>query len=123
MKMQRRSLLLGTAGSLVLAARPALADRKKVSLWHIYNASSDMIHTGISKFNAENTQYEIEPRLIPYTAVSPELIRAIATGTPPDLVTINDPDVTSYAAQGQLTDLTDRVTTSKVINMSVYYKG
>ena len=122
--MHRRTLLLGTAGTLMLAARRAkAADRKKVSLWHIYSRSTDMIHAGIAKFNARNTDFEIEPRLIPYTQVNPELLRAAATGSPPDLVTINDPDVTSYAAQGQLTDLTDRVAASKKINMSLYYKG
>src|SRR5476651_1366825 len=96
--MHRRTLLLG-AGALVLAGRPAMAARKKVSLWHIYSRSTDMIHAGIAKFNAKNTDFEIEPRLIPYTQVNPELLRASATGSPPDLVTINDPDVTSYAAQ------------------------
>ena len=121
--MHRRTLLLGTAGTLMLAASPARAERKKVSLWHIYSRSTDMIHAGIAKFNAKNTDFEIEPRLIPYTQVNPELLRASATGSPPDLVTINDPDVTSYAAQGQLTDLTDRVAASKLINMSLYYKG
>jgi multiple sugar transport system substrate-binding protein len=123
--MQRRTLLLATAGSILRTERrgAVAAERKKVTLWHIYNRDSDMIHVGIRMFNEQSADYQIEQRLVPYTQINPELIRATATGSPPDLVTINDPDVTSYAAQGQLVDLTDRVAASKTINMSVYYKG
>lgn len=121
--MRRRSLLIATAGGVLLTARRARADKKKVTLWHIYNRESDMIHSGIRLFNQQSADYQIEQRLVPYGQIEPELIRASATGSPPDLVTINDPDVTAFAAQGLLTDLTDRVAASKLIDMSVYYKG
>ena len=121
--MRRRSLLIATAGGVLLTARHARADKQKVTLWHIYNRESDMIHSGIRLFNEQSADYQIEQRLVPYGQIEPELIRASATGSPPDLVTINDPDVTAFAAQGLLTDLTEHVATSKLIDMSVYYKG
>src|SRR6185312_12372802 len=122
--MRRRDFLLTTAAAVVGARIPALAQQPKtVSLWHIYNNESDMIHLGIRKFNAAENGYRIEPRLVPYTQINPELVRAIATGSPPDLVVINDPDLASYASQGQFTDLTDRVAASKVIDASKYYNG
>jgi multiple sugar transport system substrate-binding protein len=126
--MRRRDFLLKTTAAVALAdaplSMPALAQAQKtVTLWHIYNNESDMIHLGIKKFNGAQNGYQIEQRLVPYTQINPELVRAIATGSPPDLVVINDPDLASYASQGQFTDLTDRVAGSKVIDESKYYKG
>ena len=60
---------------------------------------------------------------MPYVQLNPEVVRAIATGAPPDLVVINDPDIAGYSSQGQLTDLTDRVANSKIIDIGKYFKG
>jgi multiple sugar transport system substrate-binding protein len=121
--MRRRHVLLGSAATLLISRRPARAQTKTVSLWHIYNNPADMIHLGIKKFDEAQNEFRIEQRLVPYTQLNPELVRAIATGAPPDLVVINDPDVAGFASQGQLTDLTDRVANSKVIDGSKYFKG
>jgi multiple sugar transport system substrate-binding protein len=122
--MRRRDFLLQTAAAVALAEAPAFAQQpKKVSMWHIYNNESDMIHLGIKKFHEAQNDYRVEQRLVPYVQINPELIRAIATGSPPDIIVINDPDVASYASQGQFTDLTDRVAASKVIDSSKYFKG
>ena len=121
--MRRRNLLLGSTAATLLAGRAARAEAKTVSLWHIYNNPADMIHLGIKKFDEGQGEYRIEERLVPYTQLNPELVRAIATGAPPDLVVINDPDIAGFASQGQLTDLTDRVAASKIIDVSKYFKG
>src|SRR5437764_4330098 len=121
--MRRRDFLLQTA-AVALANAPALAQQPKtVSLWHIYNNDSDMIHLGLKKFRESQSEFRVEQRLVPYVQINPELIRAIATGSPPDLIVINDPDLASYASQGQFTDLTDRIAASKVIDASKYFKG
>ena len=122
--MRRRDFLLQTAAAVALAETPAFAQQpKKVSMWHIYNNEADMIHLGIKKFHEAQNDYRVEQRLVPYVQINPELIRAIATGSPPDIIVINDPDIASYASQGQFTDLTDRVAASKVIDASKYFKG
>jgi multiple sugar transport system substrate-binding protein len=122
--MQRRALLKSTAAlATITATRARGAEAKKISLWHIYARDFDMIHLGIKLFNEANTDYQIEPRLIPYVQINPELIRAIATDSPPDLVVINDPDIASYASQGQFLDLTDRVANSSRIGAASFYKG
>jgi multiple sugar transport system substrate-binding protein len=121
--MRRRDFILQTA-AITLINAPALAQQPKtVSLWHIYNNESDMIHLGLKKFHESQNEYRVEQRLVPYVQINPELIRAIATGSPPDLIVINDPDLASYASQGQFTDLTDRIAASKVIDASKYFKG
>ena len=121
--MMSRKLLMGIAIASGLMMTAAAAQTKVVTLWHPYNFETDMIHYGIKSFNESQTEYRIEPRLVPYTALNAEVIKAIATGTPPDLMTINDPIVASFSSQGQLTDITDRVANSKLINLSYYYKG
>ena len=122
--MQRRKLLVGGAASAVLlAGRAANAAPRSVTMWHIYSNPADMIHLGMDKFNAAQSDYVLEQRIIPYTQINPELIRALATGSAPDLVVINDPDIASYASQGQFLDLTDRVAASKVIEVAKFFPG
>ncbi len=122
--MKRRALLLrATAGGVALTTRSARAAPITISIWHIYSNPADVIHRGIARFNASQKDYVLEQRIIPYTQINPELIRALATGTAPNLVVINDPDLCSYASQGQFTDLTDRVGASKVIDESKFFKG
>jgi multiple sugar transport system substrate-binding protein len=120
--MQRRDVLIGSA-ALAAVGRARAAEPTTISLWHIYAREFDMIHLGIKLFNEANNGYRIEPRLIPYVQINPELIRAIATSTPPDLVVVNDPDVASYASQGQFTDITDRVAKSTRIGAANFFKG
>jgi multiple sugar transport system substrate-binding protein len=123
--MLRRNMLIGSAAltAASLGAGSRAAEPKKIALWHIYAREFDMIHLGIKLFNEAGNGYQIEPRLIPYVQINPELIRAIATGTPPDLVVINDPDIASYSSQGQFTDLTDRVQNSTRIAAANFFKG
>ena len=97
--------------------------QKVVTLWHPYNQETDLIHVGIKAFNESQKEYRIEARLVPYTQLTAEMIKAVATGTPPDLVTLNDPVVASFASQDQLVDITDRIKNSKVIDLGLYYKG
>src|SRR5436190_16933167 len=120
--MSLRKLLVVVVAALCLMASEAMA-QKVITLWHPYNAETDMIYYGIKSFNESQKEYRIEARLVPYTQLTAEMIKAVATGTPPDLVTLNDPVVASFASQDQLIDITDRIKNSKVINLAVYFKG
>src|SRR5436189_5920266 len=100
------SAVLGVVGCLM--AGNALA-QKVITLWHPYNAETDMIHYGIRTFNESQKEYRIEARLVPYPQLTAEMIKAVATGTPPDLVTLNDPVVASLASQDELIDRRDRI--------------
>ncbi len=121
--MLRRSFLAGSAVAAGLSATRAHAEPTTVSLWHVFNLETDMIYGGMKAFNASQSEFRIEPRLVPGVQIVTELIRAIATGSVPDLVTIDSPVVASFSAQGTLTDLTDQVTQSKFIKPAVYFKG
>ena len=106
-----------------LALGTAMAEPKPVSLWHVFNLETDMIYGGIKSFNESQSEYRIDPRLVPANQLVAELIKAIATGSVPDLVTLDNPVVASFSAQGSLLDLTDRVSKSKLIKPDVYFKG
>src|SRR5215468_10595207 len=102
---------------VLLSSHAVMAQPKPVALWHVFNLETDMIHGGIKSFNETQTAYRIDARLVP------ELIKAVATGAVPDLVTLDNPVVASFASQGTLLDLTERVAASAVVKPSVYFKG
>ena len=120
--MLRRSFLAGSAAAGLSATR-ASAQAKTVTLWHVFNLDTDMIYPGMKAFNEAQSEFRVEPRLVPGVQIVTELIRAIATGSVPDLVTIDSPVVASFSAQGTLTDITDRVAKSTFIKPAVYFKG
>src|SRR5271165_5825168 len=118
-----RRMMLAAACLLLLAVGPVAAQPKTVSLWHVFNLETDMIYGGIKSFNETQTAYRIDARLVPANQFVTELIKAIATGSVPDLVTLDNPFVASFAAQGSLLDLTDRIKQSGTIKPAVYFKG
>lgn len=95
-----------TAGALALGliAAPAQAETT-LNVWHVFNLESDMIYDGIKRFEAANPDVKIEARVVPFGQLQQELIRAIATGDVPDVVTIDNPVVASFAAQGGLEEI------------------
>lgn len=122
--MDRRKFLAALVASSAASASVArAAGSKVVRVWHTFNRDYDMIHLGMKLFNESQSTYVIEPRLIPYVQLNPELVRAIATGSPPDLVLINGPDLAGYASQGRLMDITELVASSKLIGSKDFQTG
>jgi multiple sugar transport system substrate-binding protein len=121
--MLRRSFLGATAAAACLPNIARAAEPKSVSLWHVFNLETDMIYGGMKAYNDSQTNFKIEPRLLPANQIVTELIRAVATGSVPDLVTLDYPVVPSFSAQGTLTDLTERVTKSSFIKPDRYFAG
>jgi multiple sugar transport system substrate-binding protein len=109
--------------ALILSAASAFAEPKTVTVWHVFNLDTDMIHGGIKGFNAAQNDFRVEPRLVPGPQIVNELIKAIATGSVPDLVTLDNPVVANFSAEGTLTDLTDRVAKSTLVKPAVYLPG
>lgn len=111
------------AAAIAVLTGAAIAEPKTVTVWHVFNLETDMIHGGIKAFNAAQTEYRVEPRILPGNQIAAELIKAIATGSVPDLVTIDNPVVASLSAEGVLTDLTDRVGKSTLVKPELYLQG
>ena len=118
-----RQTALALAASVCVAVSPASAQTKTISLWHPFTLETDMIYGGIKAFNESQSEYKIDARIVPGPQIATELIKAIATGSVPDLVTLDNPVVASFSAQGTLTDLTDMVGKSTFIKPNVYFEG
>lgn len=117
----RRRLGGIAAASLALPAA-AQPHGKPIQLWHIFNLETDMIHGGIRAWNEANPGQPIVARVLPFAQLTAELIKAIATGEVPDLVTINNPDTVGYAARGALEDITPLVDASASLKADRFYK-
>ncbi|MFI5013088.1 MAG: ABC transporter substrate-binding protein [Hyphomicrobiales bacterium] len=116
-------MLLGVAAAVMLSTGAAVAEPKTVTVWHVFNLETDMIHTGIKAFNESQSEYRVEPRILPGPQIGTEFIKAVATGSVPDLITIDNPVVPSFSAQGVLEELSDRIKQSKAIKPDIYFKG
>lgn len=121
--MNRRKFLAALAATSAVSSMSYASGKKTIRVWHTFNRDFDMIHLGMKLFNESQSNYIIEPRLIPYVQLNPDLIRAIAAGSPPDLVLINGPDIAGYASQGRLMDITDLVGSSKLIAANEFHTG
>lgn len=119
----RARLLAGVLAAVGMWAGVASAQPKTITIWHVFSLETDIIHGGIKAFNESQQEYRVEPRIVPGPQIATEFIKAIATGSVPDLVTIDNPIVASFSAQGALTDLTDRVKQSSLVRPDVYFKG
>ena len=112
-------LIVAFVAVICIAMGSAMAQPRPVTLWHVFNLETDMIYGGIKSFNETQSAYRIDARLVPANQLAAELIKAIATGSVPDLVTLDNPLVASFSAQGSLLNLTK----SKLIKPEVYFKG
>ena len=93
--------ILGVATALCLGLNAASAEPKTMSLWHPFTLETDMIHGGIKSFNESQDDYRVEAadRALDRRS-STELVKAIATGSVPDLVTIDNPVVRELLGAG-----------------------
>ena len=87
-----RRTLLAIVATLCLAPA-ASAEPKTIALWHVFTLETDMIHGAVKGFNASQTDYRIDARIVAGPQITTELTKAIASGAVPDLVTIDNPIV------------------------------
>src|SRR5579883_3376712 len=88
-------------------------DQKVIHYWHNFGAGlAAEVHTKqIRNFLDANPTYAVDVQYVPTTAgtqLSDKLIAAISGGDPPDAARFDRFIVTSWAARGFLTELTDR---------------
>src|SRR5450432_3022647 len=121
----RRNFLKGTAALGALAALggrwPAQA-ADAITMWHIFGAETEPGLKNIKRWNETQAQ-QIDQKFVPFGQLSQQLIKGIATGDVPDLITIDNPVVASFATQDALEDLSDLVRASRVIKADQYYAG
>lgn len=90
-------------------AAPAAAE---VNLWTYYGdtgPAAACVKTAADDFNAAQSAYVLKIRNLAFTDFNQQVTTAIAAGTTPDLMIVDNPDNARYAASGALADLTDKV--------------
>jgi multiple sugar transport system substrate-binding protein len=117
----KQSLAVGALAMLGGGRRAAAADT--VSMWHIFGNQTEPGLQNIKAWNDANPQLQIDGKFIPFGQLSQQLIKGIATGDVPDLITIDNPVVASFASQDALMDVSDLVKKSAVIKPDQYYAG
>ncbi len=117
----KQSVALGALAMLGGARSAAAAD--PVTMWHIFGAETEPGLKNITRWNETHPDQPIDQKFVPFGQLSQQLIKGIATGDVPDLITIDNPVVASFATQGALEDLTDLVKASSFIKPDEYYPG
>lgn len=109
-------LLLGT-----LAAGPALAEDITLTLWTEQAQGAEA--TFAREFSEMDNGIKIEIREVRFDDIVTETLRAFATKTNPDLISIDNPDHAAFSARGAFLDLTPYVEKSEQIKMDNYFDG
>jgi multiple sugar transport system substrate-binding protein len=120
----RQALKTGLAAALATVFMSgAAAAQQKVVVWHIFGQPTEPGLVNMTKWDKANPASPIDQKFIPFGQLSQQLIKGIATGDVPDLITIDNPVVASFASQGALEDLTDLVKGSQVVKKESYFQG
>ena len=120
----QRALKRGAAlaAAMFMLGGTALAG-EKIVVWHIFGNATEPSLANLAKWDKTHPENQLDQKFIPFGQLSQQLIKGIATGDVPDLITIDNPVVASFASQGALEDLTDLVKNSKVLKKDGYFTG
>lgn|SRR5579859_3013532 len=101
-----------TAPAQPTTAATTASGATPVELWTYYGdtgPAGGCVRTAVADFNAAQSKYVLNFRNLPFTDFNQQVTTAIAAGTTPDLMIVDNPDNARYAAAGALADLTDKV--------------
>src|SRR5919205_525173 len=123
--MTRRRFLKGLAfgsGAVLLAAcggagaaptAPAAGGGAAATLtwWDYYaeGANADAMQAQLKRYTDSHPNITIQRTAIPFADLKQKLLQGAAAGALPDIVVIDNPDHSAFAALGVLEDITDRV--------------
>lgn len=115
----KRAFLAMTASMLALAAH---ADPVKLTIWGL-DGDNGLIPTMAKEFDDANEDIVVEFRAVAFDDLVNETLKAVATGNPPDMISLDNPDFAMFSSRGAMLDITDKVAASTVIKADSYYPG
>ena len=97
------------------AAAPAAAEGTKVLFWKPPHSEkeADLWKPLLQKFMDENPGITVEHQVIPWGSVDEQFTAAFAGGSPPDIFYLPDEWYPKYVSQGQIADITDKISSWK----------
>lgn len=115
-----KKLFLGLGVSLLALA--AHAEPVKLVIWGL-DGDNGLIPTLAKEFDDKNDDVTVEFRAVAFDDLVNETLKAVATGNPPDMISLDNPDFAMFSSRGAMLDITDRVAASTVIKAENYYPG
>ncbi|MEQ8657860.1 MAG: sugar ABC transporter substrate-binding protein [Hyphomicrobiales bacterium] len=104
-----------------LLTSTALAQDVTLTLWTESATGAEATFAG--EFSEMDNGITIDVREIRFDDIVTETLRAFATRSNPDIISIDNPDHAAFAARGAFLDLTDLVAASDQIDMDNYFPG
>lgn len=104
-----------------LLTSTAMAQDVTLTLWTESATGAEATFAG--EFSEMDNGITIEVREIRFDDIVTETLRAFATRTNPDIISIDNPDHAAFAARGAFLDLTDLAAGSGQIDMDNYFPG
>ena len=118
--MKQTLTALAFAALLTSTANVAAQD-VTLTLWTESATGAEATFAG--EFTEMDNGITIDVREIRFDDIVTENLRAFATGTNPDIISIDNPDHAAFAARGAFLDLTDLAAASDQIDMDNYFPG
>ncbi len=101
----------------VSAAGQAEEEVPVLEIWHYQVEGVHVIDEAVVRWNEQfGDEFLLEERYIPFGELKREISQAVLVGNVPDIVNIDNPDHASFASEGILADITDRVNAWGEIN-------
>jgi multiple sugar transport system substrate-binding protein len=101
------------AGGAAATSAPAASGSATVTLtwWDYYaeGANAAAMETQLKRYTDSHPNVTIQRTAIPFADLKQKLLQGAAAGQLPDIVVIDNPDHSAFAALGVLEDITDRV--------------
>jgi multiple sugar transport system substrate-binding protein len=112
---KKRTWAVVALSAAVMAALPASSTAQspaEVNLWTYYGdtgSGAACVKTAADDYNASQSTYEVRIRNLAFSDFNQQVATAIAGGTTPDLMIVDNPENARFAAAGALADLTSKV--------------
>lgn len=107
--------------ALTVSAGAAMAQDVTLTLWTESATAPEGVFA--QEFSEMDNGITIDVREIRFDDLVTDTLRAVATGTNPDLIAIDNPDHAAFASRGAFMDITDMVAASDVIEIDRVFPG
>ncbi len=110
--------------ALALQSSPVRAEPVTLTFWTIDKPDqAQQSYVLAHEFETKNPDIRIAVKHVDFADISNDAIRAVATGSGPDLVSIDNPEVALFASHGAFVDLTPMIKASKIIDPARFFPG
>ena len=111
---KRFALKCVSAVTMLIALGLSAAQADTLKVWS-FGEQDNYTEIMVKEFEAKNPDIKVEVRRVAFADVNDEALRAIRSGTGPDIMPIDNPNVAFFAAKKALYELDAMVAQSKII--------